>query len=131
MLQGMSYGVFGLGNRQYEHFAAVGKKIHRLLADMGATAVVRRGDGDDDADIDADFDAWCTDMFAALDKSSVVRKNKVGRRMLGWLPWEVPHGGPVGARHTFLSGRGLVSSWHWAEGQQGPGAVCVCGGGYV
>ncbi len=73
----MSYGVFGLGNRQYEHFAAVGKKIEKLMNATGATAVVRRGDGDDDRDIDEDFEAWSTDLFAALDKSDLVQKNKV------------------------------------------------------
>ncbi|GAB4821850.1 hypothetical protein N2152v2_008896 [Parachlorella kessleri] len=78
--KGLHYGVFGLGNRQYEHFAAVGKKIHKLLGEMGAAAVVRRGDGDDDQDIDADFDAWSMDLFAALDKSELVQENKAGDR---------------------------------------------------
>lgn len=75
----MSFGIFGLGNRQYEHFAAVGKKIQKHMKQLGAAEVVRRGDGDDDVDIDADFDAWCGDLFAALDKSKLVQKNKVGR----------------------------------------------------
>ena len=47
-VQGVNYAVFGLGNKQYEHFNAVGKKIFKSLGAMGAAPLVRRGDGDDD-----------------------------------------------------------------------------------
>lgn len=63
----MRFGVFGLGNKQYEHFNAVGKKMHKTMEAMGATAICRRGDGDDDDSIDDDFEKWCTDLFAALE----------------------------------------------------------------
>jgi sulfite reductase alpha subunit-like flavoprotein len=45
------YGVFGLGNKQYEHFNAVGKRMHKNMEALGATAVCPRGDGDDDDNI--------------------------------------------------------------------------------
>lgn len=76
-LQGVSFGVFGLGNRQYEHFCAVGKVIHKCLGELGAAPIVRRGDGDDDGDIDADFDSWKADLFTALDSSEIVAKSEV------------------------------------------------------
>lgn len=78
-VQGVSYGVFGLGNKQYEHFAAVGKRMHKALASLGATAVCRRGDGDDDEDIDADFESWQVDLLQGLDVSPLVSLPKVGR----------------------------------------------------
>ena len=40
--------MFGLGNKQYEHFNAVGKKVFKSLGAMGAAPLLRRGDGDDD-----------------------------------------------------------------------------------
>jgi hypothetical protein len=49
--QGVHYGVFGLGNKQYEHFNAVGKRMHKNMEALGATAVCPRGDGDDDDNI--------------------------------------------------------------------------------
>lgn len=66
-LQGVQFGVFGLGNKQYEHFNAVGKRVHQAMESLGAHGLCRRGDGDDDDSIDDDFDKWCTELLAALD----------------------------------------------------------------
>ena len=76
-VQGVSFGVFGLGNKQYEHFCAVGKRMHRALAALGATPLVQRGEGDDDDDIEADFEAWRTELYASLDKATVMAKAEV------------------------------------------------------
>ncbi len=70
--QGVSFGVFGLGNKQYEHFCAVGKKVDKAMRALGAAAVVRRGDGDDDDSIEDDFQAWSDELFAALEHSELV-----------------------------------------------------------
>ncbi len=40
--------MFGLGNRQYEHFCVIGKRVSKRMADMGATEIVPHGEGDDD-----------------------------------------------------------------------------------
>ncbi|KIZ02441.1 NADPH-cytochrome P450 reductase [Monoraphidium neglectum] len=69
-LEEVAYGVFGLGNKQYEHFNAVGKRMEKAMNTLGASAVVRRGDGDDDECIDDDFDKWSAELFAALEASS-------------------------------------------------------------
>lgn len=71
-MQGVTFGIFGLGNKQYEHFCAVGKRIHTAMLSLGAAEVVKRGDGDDDEDIEADFDKWREQLFAALDKSRIL-----------------------------------------------------------
>ena len=81
-VQGVSYGVFGLGNKQYEHFCAVGNKVHAAMEQLGASPVVRRGDGDDDVDIDADFDTWRTELYSSLDASSLLEKAEVGATTL-------------------------------------------------
>ncbi|CAL8469233.1 g8774 [Coccomyxa elongata] len=78
LLEGVSFGVFGLGNKQYEHFCAVGKRVHKALVNLGANALVHRGDGDDDEDIEADFESWRTELYAALDKSDVLAKSSAG-----------------------------------------------------
>lgn len=76
-VQGVSYGVFGLGNKQYEHFCAVGHKVHAAMEQLGAQPVVRRGDGDDDVDIDADFESWRSELYSSLDASSLLDKKEV------------------------------------------------------
>ena len=77
LFQGVSYGVFGLGNKQYEHFCAVGHKVHAAMQQLGAAPVVRRGDGDDDVDIDADFESWRTELYVSLDKSALIQQKEV------------------------------------------------------
>ncbi len=74
--QGVSFGVFGLGNKQYEHFCAVGKRMYRALASLGATALVPKGEGNDDDDIEADFELWRTELYQALDKATVLAKSQ-------------------------------------------------------
>ena len=76
MLQGTHFAVFGLGNRQYEHFCAVGSKAQKAMLALGATAVVANGEGDDDDDIEGDFDDWRAVLYESLDKSLLVNKAK-------------------------------------------------------
>lgn len=40
--------MFGLGNRQYEHFNAMARHFDKFLKAMGAERVCERGEGDDD-----------------------------------------------------------------------------------
>ena len=68
--QDVTYGVFGLGNKQYEHFNAVGKRVERAMDALGAKALVRRGDGDDDECIDDDFDKWSAELLASLEAAT-------------------------------------------------------------
>lgn len=72
-VQALKFGVFGLGNRQYEHFCAVGKRVHKLMASLGATPLVAAGTGDDDRDIDEDFDTWSAQLFSTLDSAAVFK----------------------------------------------------------
>ena len=75
-LEGVTYAVFGLGNRQYEHFCSMGKKVFSCMEEMGAQALLPLGVGDDDDDIDHDFDQWSTKFFEALKSANILQAGK-------------------------------------------------------
>ncbi|OQR94143.1 NADPH-cytochrome P450 reductase [Thraustotheca clavata] len=65
----VKFTVFGLGNKQYEQYNAIGRAIDSLMAKHGAQRVYPHGEGDDDSELEEDFDAWRADLWKTLRKS--------------------------------------------------------------
>lgn len=67
-LKALTYAVFGLGNRQYEHFNAVAKAVDKQLALLGGNRMLELSLGDDDQCLEDDFEAWKEAVASALSK---------------------------------------------------------------
>ncbi len=57
-LRDVDYAVFGLGNKQYEHYNNMSRFMDAALEKCGARRVADLGLGDDDDDLEGDFEAW-------------------------------------------------------------------------
>jgi len=70
-LQGLEYAVFGLGNREYEIFNAMGKFFDSALEKLGGDRYYELGLGDDSDDLEADFEKWKEGLWKSLKKRYV------------------------------------------------------------
>ena len=66
LFKGIDFTVFGLGNRQYEHYNAMGKFFDESFQKLGGNRIFRIGLGDDDADLEGDFESWKEAMWTEL-----------------------------------------------------------------
>ncbi len=64
-LPSTTYSVFALGNRQYEHFCAIGHKTDKRMEDLGGKRLLEIGEGDDDGSLDDDYSAWKSKFWEA------------------------------------------------------------------
>ncbi|KAI8906113.1 hypothetical protein DFJ77DRAFT_504649 [Powellomyces hirtus] len=67
-LRGLPYVAFGLGNKTYEHYNAIGKRLDRRLAKLGGVRIGELGLGDDDDSMEEDFLAWKTAVLVDIAK---------------------------------------------------------------
>ncbi|KAI9313965.1 hypothetical protein BX666DRAFT_1975256 [Dichotomocladium elegans] len=74
-LKNLRYIIFGLGNKTYEHYNAVGRILDQRLSDLGATRVGERGEGDDDGSLEEDFLAWQEEMWPKFCEALGVDEN--------------------------------------------------------
>lgn len=64
-LEGLKYVIFGLGNRTYEHYNEIARKVDQDLTKAGAIRIGERGEGDDDKSMEEDYLEWKDGMWAA------------------------------------------------------------------
>ncbi|KAJ2828379.1 NAPDH-dependent diflavin reductase [Coemansia furcata] len=67
-LSSLDFAVFGLGDSSYQKFNFPAKRLFRRLQQLGAHALVRRGDGDDQhyLGVDGQLDPWLDDLWEAV-----------------------------------------------------------------
>ena len=65
-LKGFRFGVFGLGNRQYEHYNKIGKLTNQLLEKQLAVRCFNYGEGDANSTLEDDFIEWKATIWPVL-----------------------------------------------------------------
>ncbi|KAI8080759.1 uncharacterized protein B0P05DRAFT_468813 [Gilbertella persicaria] len=65
-LSNLKYVMFGLGNKTYEQYNAVSRRIDQQLLKLGAKRIGEAGEGDDDGSLEEDFLAWKETMWPAF-----------------------------------------------------------------
>ncbi|XP_010891863.2 NADPH--cytochrome P450 reductase isoform X1 [Esox lucius] len=65
-LTGVNFAVFGLGNKTYEHFNAMGKYTDKRLKELGGNRINALGMGDDDGNLEEDFISWKEQFWPAV-----------------------------------------------------------------
>ena len=79
-LNDVDYAVFGLGNKQYEHYNNMSKFVDAALHKCGAARIAPLGLGDDDDDLEGDFENWKdTVLWPTLTKKYVKGKVALDR----------------------------------------------------
>ena len=78
---GLKYTVFGLGNRQYEHYNKMGRYIDKRLEALGGTRIFQYGEGDDDQNLDEDFDTWREELWPSLNAQFSGRRSSFGNEI--------------------------------------------------
>ncbi|KAJ3042271.1 hypothetical protein HDV00_007638 [Rhizophlyctis rosea] len=77
-LEGVPYIIFGLGNKTYEHYNAIARRMDKRMKALGAQRVGERGEGDDDASLEEDFLAWKPKALQSLEQFFGIASNAGG-----------------------------------------------------
>lgn len=77
-LDGLKFVMFGLGNKTYEHYNAIARKVDNDLQAMGAQRIGERGEGDDDRSMEEDYLEWKDAMWEAFARELNVEEGQGG-----------------------------------------------------
>ncbi|XP_020616329.1 NADPH--cytochrome P450 reductase-like [Orbicella faveolata] len=77
----VNYTVFGLGNKTYEHYNAMGRFVDKRLEEMGAKRVFEKGEGDDDGNLEEDFVRWREQFWPAVLSKYNIDIREIKRRL--------------------------------------------------
>ncbi|KAG2209699.1 hypothetical protein INT47_001845 [Mucor saturninus] len=62
-LSNLNYVMFGLGNKTYDQYNEVSRRVNKSLSQLGAHLVGVAGEGDDDGSLEEDYLAWIDTLW--------------------------------------------------------------------
>ncbi|WVQ84078.1 hypothetical protein IAT38_006223 [Cryptococcus sp. DSM 104549] len=108
-LENLNYVVFGLGNKTYEFYNEIARKVDKRLGELGAKRIGERGEGDDDKSMEEDYLAWKDGMWEAFSQRMGVEEGGAGD-VADFVVTEVQDQAPEKVYHGELSPRALLAS---------------------
>nr|ODO01063.1 NADPH-ferrihemoprotein reductase [Cryptococcus depauperatus CBS 7855] len=108
-LENLNYVIFGLGNKTYEYYNEVARKLDARLTALGANRIGERGEGDDDKNLEEDYLAWKDDMWAAFSERMGVEEGNAGD-VADFVVQELNDYNSDKVYHGELSARALLAS---------------------
>ncbi|OCF37507.1 NADPH-ferrihemoprotein reductase [Kwoniella heveanensis BCC8398] len=114
-LENLNYVVFGLGNKTYEFYNEVARKLDKRLGELGAKRIGDRGEGDDDKSMEEDYLAWKDPMWEQFAQRLGVEEGGAGD-VADFVVTEITDHPAEKVYHGELSPRALMA----ASGQNTP-----------
>lgn len=65
-LENLNYAIFGLGNKTYQQFNEMARRVDKRLTELGAKRIGERGEADELLTIEAGYLDWKDDMWKAF-----------------------------------------------------------------
>jgi NADPH-ferrihemoprotein reductase len=84
--ENLNYFVFGLGNKTYEHFNAISRRLDKRLTKLGGKRIGVCGEGDDDASMEDDYLKWAPTNIKALAEHFGITIDKSSHRTQPHIP---------------------------------------------
>ncbi|CAF3540558.1 unnamed protein product, partial [Adineta steineri] len=109
-LQNLHYAVFGLGNKTYEHYNAIGKNVDKRLDELGGVRICEVGLGDDDGNIEDDFMAWTTTFWENVCQKYELVINADGSSFISMRQYKLVDG-PFPPETVFTGEIGRIKSY--------------------
>lgn len=66
LCKGVEFACFALGNKQYEFYCAIGRRVVKRMKEIGASELLSHGEGDDDGSLDDDYAEWKQQMWSVV-----------------------------------------------------------------
>ncbi|KAJ1559785.1 hypothetical protein HK405_009357, partial [Cladochytrium tenue] len=93
----INYVMFGLGNKTYDHFNSMSRRVKRRLNNIGATLVGEAGEGDDDGSMEDDFMEWnpkalkaIAEFFGVVEGGGAQDRDAPHVATFDWVPVAAP-----------------------------------------
>lgn len=82
----LNYFVFGLGNKTYDHFNAIGRRINARMKQLGGNEIAKYGEGDDDGMLEENYLTWKIGFLKSIADYYGLKSDETSRKSRSHIP---------------------------------------------